>query len=1692
MNRWSCQPEQRLVKHPSRLSSLLLRIVFAWLSLNLVLTGFADPWSRCAFAQIVLGDNADDKLDDEIERSLRDTLVQNEQSVFIPTPREVLRPLLRADRAIREKEITRAVSLLGEVLSDSTSEDYLVPVTSSVEGLSTSLRLRAQGILGSLPRKDRDLYRLRYGVQAKQMLEKAIQEEDFNGVSQVMQRFFFTDAGFDAAMLLGHYHLDEGRPIAAANCFARITGSAEGRAIHDPEASVLLATCWMLGGSSSRAVEALKELKKMNSNNSIEFMGRPVNLFDDGEDALGWLQQLIGDSPLRDIEMVNQWVMSGGNPQRNARSGTGFPLITPRWSTVTLNDPDFEDSAIKRQRDLIYLKSAPIPSVQPLAVGNTIIMRAFDRMIGVDFKTGKRVWVFPPADFTANVNSIELDEKPKAIPKEAMTERMWLDSIYGQASSDGQRIFVVPEPGFSADAAAGATAKAEPFLQRRYNELIAVDIEREGAFVWEVGGATGLDEPKLAKSLFLGAPLPMGGELFAVCRNESEVLLVVLDAKTGKLNWSRRLGTTQTSLSLERDRHRRLAGATPSFADGIVVCSTGTGALVSVDISTRSLLWGYQYTAPGKKEVQPISPGRLSNFDPLAGLWRDSAITIADGKVLFTPVDSQDLVCVDLQSGFPGYQPSTGATSKSPRGDALFVACVENGLTILQAETNVRAISLETGNPVWKFELGKFGKPSGRGYANRGCYFFPTTSRHVVRVDLKTGKLVKAVRTERVLGNLVCHQGDVISHGVDRLSSYPQDEPNRELIESAVSKGELSHDQLAIQAQLQLQDGDLGGAIESIASAYKQTPNRKYESLLLDLILRMMESDFDFGLQLAQEYEDALIENRKYEYLTAKVGGLIRGEKYEASAKELFGLLEPLDQIKNLRNEFIEVSAKKYDSIEPQQAKLSELVTLRNDAHGSLDEKVSVRLDRWIASRISLIHRQSGDEQKSKLIKWINEIATKLAIANAGGLAESKSLQTYRLLQTFPLEMVDPEIRFKVLTELVADGNHYQANDLLASFETSESTTAKQFAAQSMALLAEHWLDSGLAARAVAVAERIDSRFGELIVSGEMTGTQFASSVKERAQPLLEMKTPVPTPRFNQVETKSGSVATANALSPNHVVLQTTDVEKYKAFQFRFFHQTGEFLIYDANGKQIHKFVARQEQQEEIDGYNQFTNGRVSIKNDLALVDIAREMFVFDLTKLESGQDPVLWYKGLPDGERDHSIGAVSDSWGEVELRSTSRGYEKRVFVSPARSDVICYVDAPHLYGVNARTGQKVWQRPSLLPGSVLLGNDEFIVAWNPTERVANFFSPADGRLVASRNLPADAGAVWQAYGTRVLVSNVRSVKSKPRDGDASKRAQSQDGRKQIWPKTKPGHVRIRTLGLFDLLSGKMVWERQVPIAEGRAIRSTIACRIGQDRIAILPPEGDLQFLDVQTGNVAFSTPVKLDRADRQDVDGIGVAVKSGKYLVHLKRGYCPTRTSIEELDVGFLYVNYAELTWFGTLICVDSNTGEDLWKNHVRFDYLQIGQGTPFNSPIYTFLRRFNNNTSVGTNSQTQVIGINLENGEQVFNSLIEPMPGYQSVYKFTNDPESQQLILEYDGYQATFKMSHDDDVPPRPVAHLRKLNSIPSSFVAKELYKLDTDLIKAKQKQVLQKAIEAQKLLSKKRAEEKRLLEAERDSKQ
>ena len=218
-------------------------------------------------------------------------------NVFLPAPRELKQQLSRAKRYLEEQSYSDAVSELGSLLNNPEAEDFFID-TRSAEGTTASLKAEALRLLGTMPEKGRQSYELQFGAEARRMLIDSVAEGDIQKLTEVSRKFFHTQAGYEAAILLGRHHLDRGRPLAAALSLKRVSDSLVAREF-EPELSVTLAVAWLQAGSRGKAETVLVELKKKLPRASIGIGPKQVQLFDDDAQALAWLEQNVGALRLR-------------------------------------------------------------------------------------------------------------------------------------------------------------------------------------------------------------------------------------------------------------------------------------------------------------------------------------------------------------------------------------------------------------------------------------------------------------------------------------------------------------------------------------------------------------------------------------------------------------------------------------------------------------------------------------------------------------------------------------------------------------------------------------------------------------------------------------------------------------------------------------------------------------------------------------------------------------------------------------------------------------------------------------------------------------------------------------------------------------------------------------------------------------------------------------------------------------------------------------------------------------------------------------------------------------------------------------------------------------------------------------------------------------------------------------------------
>ena len=410
--------------------------------------------------------------------------------------------------------------------------------------------------------------------------------------------------------------------------------------------------------------------------------------------------------------------------------------------------------------------------------------------------------------------------------------RIWDDATYGTMSSDGNLVFAIEQLSL------GLTTQYNMMMLggvqngrggRGATNVLAAYQVSTGKLQWERGGQDDVwPTDGLQDAFFLGPPLPLRTELFAIAEIKDEIRLLTLEAATGKLLWSQQLAMVEQGIA--QDPVRRLAGVSPSYADGILICPTGSGCVVAVDLATRSLLWGYVYPHPDQQNYRhwrgavPQVVMAFANYQGPPPRWLDGTAMIVNGHVLVTPAEAEMLYCLNLADGKPVWKEQPRTTPEHHE-EHYYIACVHQGKIVLVGRNGMDAINFDDGKPAWQGQTVAFpggATVTGHGFYAGNRYFVPLSSGEVVAVDLDAGKIVAIAKSRKgtVPGNLVCYRGRIISQGLDGLEVYYQTDAARDESKRLLEKDPNDVEGLTLHGEIALDDGRSTDAVADFRRAY--------------------------------------------------------------------------------------------------------------------------------------------------------------------------------------------------------------------------------------------------------------------------------------------------------------------------------------------------------------------------------------------------------------------------------------------------------------------------------------------------------------------------------------------------------------------------------------------------------------------------------------------------------------------------------------------------------------------------------------------------------------------------------------------------------------------------------------------------------------------------------------------------------
>lgn len=582
---------------------------------------------------------------------------------------------------------------------------------------------------------------------------------------------------------------------------------------------------------------------------------------------------------------------------------SGLPLFRPLWHVPTATDHAREQLLAAQLRALRMRDSLVLPQQRPMIVGDFAIMRTLYQVVGVEIRTGRRVFVFP---FSEDLISPQLAAtRPQSLsPSQVVyrnfislvyAQRMLTDSLYHTLASDGEDVYLIDgipmEPPLNSRGVLLRDLTSAQAVKRdqaaKYNRLVSLAVDKEGRLNWMAGSESGEDEPALARAVFYGGPVVDEGRIFAVVRIEEAIRLVCLDTKTGKLKWSISVGTPGVKPAPIPLVHR-LLGASLATTQDVVVCRF-EGVITCIDRNLRKRLW---QRVPKVEEAG----GR---FGPMATRmvehgygWTDNRIFIIGNRVISAAGTVGPLECLDIETGDVKWS--------QPREKMVTVATVNADHVVVLQTDGVRAINMSDGKDSWPggaVELPNGAMVSGRGVVIQDKYYQPTTNSEVIAIDMENGNFTEHAQTEFELGNLATVGDRLLSQNVDKLAMFWRVGALQQKVSAKLKENPDDLWALARQCEISVQRGQWKLAASSFERAVALEPKDvELRATIAAVGTRLIAHDFSSNKRFVDAIE-SLSENpaTRQRLQMLAVHGWIEELEYTKARSALMALLPTIE-----------------------------------------------------------------------------------------------------------------------------------------------------------------------------------------------------------------------------------------------------------------------------------------------------------------------------------------------------------------------------------------------------------------------------------------------------------------------------------------------------------------------------------------------------------------------------------------------------------------------------------------------------------------------------------------------------------------------------------------------------------------------------------------------------------------------------
>jgi outer membrane protein assembly factor BamB len=1422
--------------------------------------------------------------------------------------------LRRLQSALKDRAWRDAMDLLPRITEQ--PEDSLT-LNDAAQWVSVRSELRR--ILAAAPEEFLSEYRLQYGGLAKQLLHEALRSGDAADFGRIAGTYFHTESGYAAANHLGTLHLDRGEFELASYWFS---------ALWQAKAPITRDALWRTKAAGALKQSGAKELSATILSAAPDVSHSRVDIGGERRDAIDWLGSV--PSAVASIEStLREWPMFYGNSRRAGIAAGGEPLLMPRWRQTITDSHPVATQLEYLLEDLGDQPGAHLPLLFPTLVSGKVIFRTLHGVAVADAESGRVLW-----ETQADVSPEQLlggNRQPASQPTGLQLPGLGLNRVlrfrtginsynngaaeytplcnllyrnlnFGTVSSDGRQVFVLDDLQFLTNRQPGQNwgwdGSQDPPTAGA-TKLTSYDLET-GRLLWEIGGmgyGEEFDRP-LAGHFFFGPPTVDGDELFVVGEStfgerSGEVRLFCLDPHSGSERWSQLLAFSQSGI--EKDVGRRWWSAQPAFDRGVIVCPTTVGWVLGLDRVTRSILWGYRIPLPNgnNRFGEPNEMQWMVQNTALSQRWSPAPPVIAGGHVVLTPLESQNLVCLDLATGKELWS--------KPRGNGLFLGGVVDGRVLLVGSEGVTAYGLEDGAQKW---TAKTAVPAGRGVVADGRYYLPLSSGEVWGIQLPDGTVASKSYLPAGadgLGNLAMYRGKLYSFDALGITAFEQ----REAIHAEIARRKTQNPQdawaLLREAEIELLNRDVPAALKRL----RGIPSQNLDT------------------------EDAArLRKLKIEALTRS----IRSDLAHAESERNLGELLTLVASPAERQAADRLQAEMFLAAKDYSRAFDAFLKLADQPAGEMivdddDAALQVRADLWAAGRIRDLLEVLPEAGRSPIDERISQLAVQAA--------ERTIADREKFIRLFGTHPQADAMRRDLAEDAAQRGDFITAEHLLRELQRS---TDRNRAAAATERLARLLLSRKLEADAAACYRELELYFADAVVTDGKTGAQWVADLRESGGlPSDELATPDWHVREVRLERTGANYSNSYLQELN---IAGTSAPYFRSARFDVKQVEQRMEISDVFDDHILWSLPLRSKGGSSEG------GLVLATSSGRLLTLLHRGVIHALSPVDRR---ILWTHPLE--SRAGSQNYYGRNQNPLQPMQQAAGYRNR---SPggsggsagglnlANHQIVCYQGRRTLHVLDAMTGEPRWTMSGIRPGSLVLGNEQFV-----------FVRPSDGSdALALRSLD---GKPLKVPGLTALLNRAIQV--------------TERGVILTESSTQPPLVKVQ---LHDPISGNNLWSTEFP-------RGVMMSVVDHDRIALLDPSGKFDLLDLRNGAVqTLGTVAAEDLKGRQEA--YVLADNLNVYLLINRSG----QQNYYSEQVPFVRIN-------GMVLAFDPRADKLRWKQAVTSQNLVL-ERLDF-SPFLVFAtRKYERKGAVHVWSLS-LLALDKQNGARLIDVSAPSQPGFRSV---------------------------------------------------------------------------------------------------